>query len=137
MGRYEEFTFTPDGMYKAIDYFDRAITEDPGYALAYAGLADAYTTESDWLLPPREALPKADAAARKALAFDDQLTEAHGALAHALLHEWKLSESGREFHTALALNPSNVSTYFAYGEYLASIGDADLGHRRHAEGTYA
>jgi DNA-binding winged helix-turn-helix (wHTH) protein/TolB-like protein/Tfp pilus assembly protein PilF len=125
MGRYEEFTFTPDGMYKAIDYFNRAITEDPGYALAYAGLADAYTTESDWLLSPREALPKADAAARKALAFDDQLAEAHGALAHALLHEWKLSESAREFHTALALNPSNVSTYFAYSEYLASIGDAD------------
>jgi TolB-like protein/DNA-binding winged helix-turn-helix (wHTH) protein/Tfp pilus assembly protein PilF len=125
MGRYEEFTFTPDGMYKAIDDFNRAITEDPGYALAYAGLADAYTTESDWLLPPREALPKADAAARKALAFDDQLAEAHGALAHALLHEWRLSESGREFRTALTLNPSNVSTYFAYSEYLVSTGHAD------------
>jgi DNA-binding winged helix-turn-helix (wHTH) protein/TolB-like protein/Tfp pilus assembly protein PilF len=124
-GRYEEFTFTPDGMYKAIEYFNHAIAEDPGYALAYAGLADAYTTESDWLLPPREALPKADAAARKALAFDDRLAEAHGALAHALLHEWKLAESDREFHTALALDPSYVSTYFAYGEYLASIGHAD------------
>ncbi len=125
MGRYEEFTFTPDGMFKAIDHFNKAIADDPGYALAYAGLADAYTTESDWLLAPREALPKADAAARKALAFDDQLAEAHGALAHALLHEWKLDESNREFHTALALNPSNVSTYFAYSEYLASIGQAD------------
>jgi len=124
-GRYEEFTFTPDGMYKAIDYFNKAIDDDPGYALAYAGLADAYTTESDWLLAPRDALPKADAAARQALAFDDQLAEAHGALAHALLHEWKLADSDREFHTALALNPSNVSTYFAYSEYLASIGKAD------------
>jgi TolB-like protein/DNA-binding winged helix-turn-helix (wHTH) protein/Tfp pilus assembly protein PilF len=124
-GRYEEFTFTPDGMYKAIDYFNQAIANDPGYALAYAGLADAYTTESDWLLSPREAMPKADAAARQALAFDDQLAEAHGALAHALLHEWKLSESDREFRTALALNPSYVSTYFAYGEYLASIGQED------------
>jgi len=112
-------------MYKAIDYFNRAIANDPGYALAYAGLADAYTTESDWLLPPRDALPKADAAARTALAFDDQLAEAHGALAHALLHEWKLADSDREFHTALALNPNNVSTYFAYGEYLASVGKAD------------
>ncbi len=124
-GRYEEFTFTPDGMYKAIDYFNKAIDDDPGYALAYAGLADAYTTESDWLLAPRDALPKADAAARQALAFDDQLAEAHGALAHALLHEWKLADSDREFHTALALNPGNVSTYFAYSEYLASIGKAD------------
>ncbi len=124
-GRYEEFTFTPDGMYKAIEYFNQAIAEDPGYALAYAGLADAYTTESDWLLAPREALPKADAAARKALVFDDQLAEAHGALAHALLHEWRLKEADKEFHTALALNPGNVSTYFAYGEYLSSIGQAD------------
>ena len=127
MGRYEEFTFTPDGMYKAIEYFNRAIADDPGYALAYAGLADAYTTESDWLLAPREALPKADAAARKALVFDDQLAEAHGALAHALLHEWRLKEADKEFHTALALNPGNVSTYFAYGEYLASIGTGGRG----------
>jgi DNA-binding winged helix-turn-helix (wHTH) protein/TolB-like protein/Tfp pilus assembly protein PilF len=125
-GRYSEFTFTRDGMNRAIDYFSRAIASDPRYALAYAGLADAYTTESDWLLPPREALPKAESAARKALAFDDNLAEAHGALAHALLHEWRLAESDREFHTALALNPQSVSTYFAYGEYLASIGRPDL-----------
>jgi len=124
-GRYAEFTFTPDGMYKAIDYFSRAIASDPGYALAYAGLADAYTTESDWLLAPAEALPKAEAAARKALAFDPNLAEAHSALAHALLHEWRLPDAEREFHRALELNPGNVSTYFAYAEYLASIGQAD------------
>lgn len=124
-GLYAEFTFTRDGMNKAIDYFSRAIADDPSYALAYAGLADAYTTESDWLLPPREALPKAEAAARKALVFDNNLAEAHGALAHALLHEWRLAESDSEFHTALTLNPESVSTYFAYGEYLASIGRPD------------
>jgi DNA-binding winged helix-turn-helix (wHTH) protein/TolB-like protein/Flp pilus assembly protein TadD len=124
-GRYEEFAFTRDGMNKAIEYFNRAIEDDPSYALAYAGLADAYTTESDWLLAPSEALPKADAAARKALEFDANLAEGHAALAHALLHEWRLAESNREFHTALLLNPGNVSTYFAYGEYLASIGQPD------------
>ena len=124
-GRYEEFTFTPDGMHKAIEHFNRAIASDPGYALAYAGLADAYTTSSDWLLAPREALPKAEAAARKAIAFDDNLAEAHGALAHVLLHEWRLPESDREFQIALALNPGYVSTYFAYGEYLASTGRFD------------
>lgn len=124
-GRYSEFTFTSDGMNKAIEYFNRAIAEDPGYALAYAGLADAYSTESDWLLPPREAMPKAEAAARKALTFDDNLAEAHGALAHALLHEWRLAESEQEFHRALTLNPSNTATYFAYGEYLASANRVD------------
>lgn len=124
-GRYAEFTFTREGMNKAIECFSHAVADDPSYALAYAGLADAYTTESDWLLAPAEALPKAEAAARKALAFDDNLAEAHAALAHALLHEWKLAESNREFHTALLLNPGNVSTYFAYSEYLASIGQPD------------
>lgn len=121
-GRYAEFTFTRDGMNKAIAYFDHAIADDPSYALAYAGVADAYTTESDWLLAPKDALPKAEAAARKALAFDNSLAEAHGALAHVLLHEWRLPESESEFHIALALNPGNVSLYYAYGEYLASTG---------------
>jgi tetratricopeptide (TPR) repeat protein len=124
-GRYAEFTFTRDGMNKAIEYFNHAIADDPSYALAYAGLADAYTTEADWLLSPSEALPKADAAARKALAFDDNLAEGHAALAHALLHEWRLAESNKEFHTALLLNPGGVSTYFAYSEYLASVGQPD------------
>jgi len=124
-GRYEEFTFTPQGMFKAIEHFNHALADDPGYALAYAGLADAYTTESDWLLAPREALPKAEAAARKALVFDENLAEAHGALAHALLHEWRLAESAQEFQNALALNPGNVSTYFAYAEYLSSVGRFD------------
>ena len=125
-GRYAEFTFTRDGMNQAIEYFGHAIADDPGYALAYAGLADAYTTEADWLLSPREALPKAEAAARKALAFDDDLAEAHEALAHALMHEWKLAEADREFHSALLSNPNSVTTHYTYAEYLASIGQEDL-----------
>ena len=59
--------------------------------------------------------------------FDPNLAEAHGALAHALLHEWRLAESEREFHTALALNPGSVSTYFAYAEFLVSTGHIDQG----------
>ena len=125
-GRFEEFKYTRDGMNKAIEYFNNAIFDDPGYALAYAGLADAYTTESDWLLPPREALPKAEAASRKAIALDDSLAEAHEALAHALLHEWRLADADQEFHLALRLNPGSATTYFTYAEYLASIGQEDL-----------
>jgi TolB-like protein/Flp pilus assembly protein TadD len=124
-GRYFEFQFTPVGLNQALWQFDRAIELDPSYALAYAGLADAYTTASDWVLPPREALPKAESAARKALVFDDQLAEAHAALAHALLHEWKLQRSGQEFRRALSLNPNNTSFNFAYGEYLADTGKPD------------
>jgi serine/threonine-protein kinase len=124
-GRYSEFRFTPDGLNQAIAYFDRAIGIDPSYALAYAGLADAYTTASDWVLSPREALPKAEAAARRALEFDDGLAEAHGALAHAEMHEWKLVEAGKEFARALALNPNITSIYFAYAEYLSALGKQD------------
>jgi TolB-like protein/DNA-binding winged helix-turn-helix (wHTH) protein/Tfp pilus assembly protein PilF len=124
-GRYSEFRFTPDGLNRAISYFDRAIEIDPSYALAYAGLADAYTTASDWVLSPREALPKAEAAARRALEFDDGLAEAHGALAHAHLHEWRMADAGKEFARALALNPNITSTYFAYAEYLSALGRQD------------
>jgi tetratricopeptide (TPR) repeat protein len=58
------------------------------------------------------------------LAFDSHLAEAHWALAHVLLPKWRLSEPNQEFHTAL-LNPGSVSTYFAYAEYLASIGQSN------------
>jgi len=124
-GRYAEFKFTAEGLNQAIAFFDRAIEIDPSYALAYAGLADAYTTASDWVLSPREALPKAEAAARHALEFDDGLAEAHGALAHAQMHEWKLAGAGEEFARGLALNPNMTSIYFAYAEYLAALGKYD------------
>lgn len=124
-GRYSEFRFTREGMQKAIQYFNRAIALDPGYAIAWAGLADAYTTASDWVLTPREALPKAEAAARRALSFDDRLAEAHGSLAHALMHEWRLPEAGAEFHRALSLSPNDTSIYFAYAEYLTALGRND------------
>jgi len=122
-GRVAEFRFTREGMNEAIGDFNRAIGLDPKYALAYAGLADAYATASDWVLAPRQAMPKAEAAARQALAIDDRLAEAHGALAHALMHQWHLKEANTEFERALALNPNQTAFYFAYGEYLTAISE--------------
>ncbi len=124
-GRYAAFRFTRQGLNQAIEFFNRAIALDSSYALAYAGLADAYTVASDWQLSPRQALPKAEAAARKALEFDDNLAEAHGSLAHALLHEWKLPAADAEFQRALALNPNNTAFYFSYSEYLSALGKED------------
>ncbi len=124
-GRYAELQFSRAGLDSAIRYFDRAIALDPGYALAYAGLADAYTTASDWILPPREALPHAEAAAHQALTIDPNLAEAHASLGHAYLHQWKLDAAGPEFDRALALNPNDTSTYFAYAEYLSARGEED------------
>ena len=124
-GRYSEFQSTSDGLTKAITYFNRAIALDPGYAVAYAGLADAYTMASEVIMPPSEAYPKAEAAARKALAIDENLADAHAALAHSLLHQWKLTDAGREFQRALELNPNNTAFYYAYAEYLAALGRYD------------
>lgn len=124
-GRYSAFRFTRQGLDQAIAYFNQAIARDSKYALAYAGLADAYTTASDWILRPRQALPKAELAARRALELNDNLAEAHASLAHALMHEWKLAESATEFQRALALNPNNTSIFFAYSEYLCAVGRED------------
>ncbi|MBV9268367.1 MAG: protein kinase, partial [Acidobacteriaceae bacterium] len=124
-GRYNAFRFTRQGLDQAIAYFDQAIARDPEYALAYAGLADAYTTASDWVLRPREALTKAESASRRAISLDNNLAEAHASLAHALMHQWKLAESAAEFRRALALNPNNTSIFFAYAEYLSAVGRED------------
>jgi DNA-binding winged helix-turn-helix (wHTH) protein/TolB-like protein/Tfp pilus assembly protein PilF len=124
-GRYAGFRFTPQGLHQAIEHFNRAIALDPSYALAYAGLADAYTTASDWVLPPHEALAKAEAAARKAIEFDDDLAEAHSSLAHALMHQGKFADAGKEFDRALSQDPNDTAIYFAYSEYLSALGKED------------
>lgn len=74
-GLYYDYKSTYEGTLKAREYFQQAIDKDPGYALAYAGMAETYVYLSG--LPPREAMPKARAAAGKALELDDRLAEAH------------------------------------------------------------
>ena len=79
------------GFQRAIGYFGRAIQRDPSYALAYSRLADCFSTRGlrEWDLPPRDAFPKAKAAATKALAIDDTLGEAHTSLAFAIwYYDW-------------------------------------------------
>jgi len=76
-GRYFAEKLSKEGLEKGIDYFHRAIDLDPNFALAYDGLAYAYATSDDFFLSPREAMPKAREAAKKALELDDTLPEAH------------------------------------------------------------
>src|SRR4029079_13092035 len=89
-GRYHANQATAAGLKKGIEYFQQAIEKDPGYALPYAGLADSYSALSGgWqYLPPSDTLPKAKAAAMKALELDDTLAEAHAALAYATFFDW-------------------------------------------------
>jgi len=107
---------------KGTEYFQRAIERDPGFALGYAGLANSYvmlgSTPYD-ALPPKEAMPKAKAAALKALELDERLAEAHTALAHTLLYyDWDWAGAEREFQRAVELNPSYATARQWYAEYL-------------------
>ena len=123
-GRFHWTKRTSDGSRKAIEYFHEAIDKDPAYALAYTGLADAYN-EASFLnvFPPREVMPKAKAAATKALEIDDGLAEAHVSLAYAsFTYDWDWTAAGRHFEQALAVNPSYVSSQPFYPLFLGSLG---------------
>jgi TolB-like protein/DNA-binding winged helix-turn-helix (wHTH) protein/Flp pilus assembly protein TadD len=125
-GRYFWNKRTPDGMKQAIYYFDQAIEKDPNYAPAYVGLTDAYALAGDWkygVLAPRDAYPKAKAAATKAIALDGNLGEAHISLAYCLDgFDWDFDSAGREFTRGIELNPSYATGHEWYGWHLASLG---------------
>ncbi len=119
-GRYHANQATAEELKKAIDYFQQTIDKDPGYALAYAGLADTYCQlggEYEFS-PATQVLPKAKAAAQKALELDDTLAEAHAALAYAEFFDWDWLNVEREFKRAIELNPNNAFSHRRYGETL-------------------
>lgn len=116
-GRFYSLQFTPEGFQNAVEHLNAAIRLDPTYALAYAGLADAYMTASERFLSPREALAKGRAAAEKAVALDEVLAEAHAALGHVMLHQADPG-SEREFKRAMELNPNSAAVLLFYGEYF-------------------
>jgi eukaryotic-like serine/threonine-protein kinase len=122
-GRYHANKGTYDGLMKSIEYFQQAITKDPNYALAYAGLADSYVQLGGGLiyLPPNEALPKAKTAAMKSLELDDSLAEAHAALAGVqLFYDWDWPGAEREVKRAIELNPNSALSHQQYAELLTT-----------------
>jgi len=122
-GHYYSDQFTLDGVEKGIEYFNEAAQKDPGYALAYVGIADAYFGLSSQFLPPREALPKMAEAARRALEIDESLAEAHTALALVKLsYEYDFSGAEKEFQRAIDLNPGAEPAHQWYGYYLIAMG---------------
>jgi TolB-like protein/Flp pilus assembly protein TadD len=125
-GRYFWNKRTADGIKKAIDYFNRAIAKDPNYAPAYSGLADSYALLGDWqyaVMTPKEALPKAKAAAMKALELDDSLSEAHTSLAFCLEgFDWDWEATDKEFRRAIELNPGYATAHHWFSWHLALLG---------------
>jgi TolB-like protein/DNA-binding winged helix-turn-helix (wHTH) protein/Flp pilus assembly protein TadD len=128
-GRYFWNKRTADGMKKAIDYFNQAIEKDPNYAQAYAGLTDSYALAGDWkygVLAPKEAYPKAKAAAIRAIELDNTLVEAHISLAFCLDgFDWNFASAGKEFMRGIELSPGYATGYEWYGWHLASLGRND------------
>jgi serine/threonine protein kinase/Tfp pilus assembly protein PilF len=131
-GRYLSDQSTVEGLKKSIAYFQQAIDKDPGYAMAYVGLADSY----NWLggglnyVAPSETMPKAKAAAMKALELDKTLGEAHAALAYAeWFYDWDWSTAEREFKAAIELNPSSAISHERYSECLLTKTRFDEGIR--------
>jgi serine/threonine protein kinase/Tfp pilus assembly protein PilF len=126
-GRFHWNKRTPDGMRKAIECFQQAIEKDPAYALAYTGLADNYNLASFLnFFPPGEVMPKAKAAAAKALEIDDCLAEAHVSLGYAsFTYDWDWTAAEVHFEQALAVNPSYVRNHAFYPLYLSSRGRSE------------
>jgi TolB-like protein/DNA-binding winged helix-turn-helix (wHTH) protein/Flp pilus assembly protein TadD len=119
-GRYYWNKRTADGLQKAEHYFQQAVDSDPTYAAAYSGLADC-NSGLMWhgFKSPAEALPKAYAAARKAVEIDPQSAEAHASLGLVLSHHWDWAEAEAEFRRALELDPQYANAHHWYGDYLS------------------
>ena len=111
---------------KAVGYFQQAIQIDPEYAAAYAGLADAYTDQGFWGGTPNEAIPRAKAAAARAVDLDDSSSEAHAALGSiADAYDWDWTKAETEHRRALELNPNNAAAHLLYACHLVSVGQRE------------
>jgi Tfp pilus assembly protein PilF len=125
-GLTHQDTLKADGWKQALEYFQNAITRDPNYAAAYAGMAHVYS----WLgffdeMPSVEARQKATVAATKAVQLDDSLAEAHAALGYAAMFNWDWKLAEKELRRALELNPNLAQAHFYYGQYLSTQGRFD------------
>ena len=127
-GRYWAYKETSEGAWKALEYYQKAIAKDPSYALAYAGVADAFLVLAHWAtqsstisrpLSLKEAAPRVNEAASKALALDPSLAEPHSSLGFIkLFNDWDFSGAEAELKEAIALNPNLARAHHEYSVYL-------------------
>ena len=126
-GRYFWNKRNAEGFQKGLEYFRKAMDQDPNYAPAYSGLADSYLMLVQYgLMPAREGFPKAKSAATKAVELDDTLAEAHTSLASVREdYDWDWAGAEKEFRRAIALNPGYATAHQWYAEFLAEMGRFD------------
>jgi TolB-like protein/DNA-binding winged helix-turn-helix (wHTH) protein/Tfp pilus assembly protein PilF len=116
---------TEENLAKAIEHFQNAIREDPGYALPYAGLADCYNAMGAvqvGAMPPLEARKRAEEAATRALALDSGLAEAHASLGYVNHFNWNWNAAEQSFKRALELNPNYANAHNLYASHLMARG---------------
>jgi len=131
-GRHFVHKRTPDWIKKGVECFLQASDFDPNYALAYAGLAEAYgfLASSTGGQRPREAYPKAKAAATKALELDETLGEAHCTLGFfRLLYDWEFTAAENEFKRAIEFSPNFANAWDGYGFYFKATGQNEASIR--------
>jgi TolB-like protein/Tfp pilus assembly protein PilF len=132
-GRFYYAKGTEQAVRKSIEYFEEAIAKDPSYALAYCGLADSYNLLANPVLevmPPGEAMPKAKAAALRALELDKTLAEAHTSLGRIKFYfEWDWNGAEKAFRRAIELNANYAWAHYTHAPFLGLLG-------RHAEAIH-
>ena len=123
-GRYHWNNFSADSLRRARDHFERAIELDPTYALAYAGLGDAFGAMAYYgFVAPADGFPRSAAAARRAIELDPDIADAHVTLGiERLFWGWDVAEAERELQTAIRLNPKLALAHSVYGLILAVAG---------------
>lgn len=119
LGRFNFGKATEVGLHQGISEFQEAIAKEPRFAAAYAGIASCYSALSSQYIAPRQAMPEAEKAARKALELDPELAEAHAAIGYIdLFYHWDRSEGERELLKAIEVSPSYSTAYLNYGLLL-------------------
>jgi eukaryotic-like serine/threonine-protein kinase len=122
-GRYSWNKRTPSDLATAISYFNQAIAKDPSYALAYSGLADAYSVLPSFGGSPSENFPKSNAAARKALQLDATLAHPHAVLgSNEMDYDWDFAGGEAEYKKSFELDPNDATAHQWYAGNIGLIG---------------
>ena len=125
-GRFFFNKYTESGLRRGLDFFQQALMRDPGFAQAFAGIADCWADLGDDWVAPDDAYPRAKAAATRALEYDPNLADAMTLLGKVLYwHEWDFASAARQLERAVIVNPSHAEAHYVLGSTLPAIGRLD------------
>jgi TolB-like protein/Tfp pilus assembly protein PilF len=125
-GRFFFNKYTESGLRRGLDFFQQALMRDPGFARAFAGIADCWADLGDDWVAPDDAYPRAKAAATRALQYDPDLADAMTSLGKVLCwYEWDFGAAARQLERAVSVNPSHAEAHYVLGSTLPAIGRLD------------